>query len=471
MYPDASKNGLNILSESDIARLRSEFAGQVIPPGDPAYDAGRVLFYGGFENRRPAVIIRAASDQDVARAVSLARETGLPLAVRSGGHSPAGLSLIDGGILLDLKGLNNLHIDPEGCTAWAESGLTTGEYTSAAAEYGLATGFGDTGTVGIGGLTLGGGVGYLVRKYGLTIDNLLAADLVTADGQLLRVDSGNHPDLFWAIRGGGGNFGVVTRFLFRLQEVPSMLGGLLVLPATAETLAGFVDAASSAPEELSTIANVMVAPPMPFLPPELTGQLVILGILAYAGPVEEGEKALAPFRALAKPLADMVRPIRYTDLFMPEEGDYHPAAASRNLYVDRIGREEAERIIDNLQASDAPFRVAQVRVLGGAAARVPVEATAYPHRQAPIMVNLAAFYNGPEERAAREAWVEDFARSLNQGYLGSYVNFLGIEGEGRAQVAYPGPTWDRLVAVKRRYDPENLFRGNNNVPPDGAGPA
>ena len=190
MYPDASKNGLNILSESDIARLRSEFAGQVIPPGDPAYDAGRVLFYGGFENRRPAVIIRAASDQDVARAVSLARETGLPLAVRSGGHSPAGLSLIDGGILLDLKGLNNLHIDPEGRTAWAESGLTTGEYTSAAAEYGLATGFGDTGTVGIGGLTLGGGVGYLVRKYGLTIDNLLAADLVTADGQLLRVDPG-----------------------------------------------------------------------------------------------------------------------------------------------------------------------------------------------------------------------------------------------------------------------------------------
>ncbi|HPO59249.1 MAG TPA: FAD-binding oxidoreductase, partial [Anaerolineaceae bacterium] len=233
---------MNILSESDIARLRSEFAGQVIPPGDPAYDAGRVLFYGGFENRRPAVIIRAASDQDVARAVSLARETGLPLAVRSGGHSPAGLSLIDGGILLDLKGLNNLHIDPEGRTAWAESGLTTGEYTSAAAEYGLATGFGDTGTVGIGGLTLGGGVGYLVRKYGLTIDNLLAADLVTADGQLLRVDSGNHPDLFWAIRGGGGNFGVVTRFLFRLQEVPSMLGGLLVLAATAETLARIVDA-------------------------------------------------------------------------------------------------------------------------------------------------------------------------------------------------------------------------------------
>ena len=241
----------------------------MIAPEDAGYDKARTVFYGGID-RRPAVIIRVADTDEISRVVSLAHETGLELAIRSGGHSTAGHSVSDGGIVLDLSNLRELQIDIEGRTAWAETGLTAGEYTTAAAVHGLATGFGDTGSVGIGGLTLGGGVGYLVRKYGLTIDSLLAADVVTADGQLLRVDAETHPDLFWAIRGGGGNFGVATRFQFRMHRLDSVVGGLLVLPATPDVIASFIAEAESAPDELSTIANVMPAPPMPFLPQEFT---------------------------------------------------------------------------------------------------------------------------------------------------------------------------------------------------------
>src|ERR1041384_3739013 len=255
-----------------IAQLRTEFKDRVFAPGDAEYDKARTLFYGGMD-RHPAVIIRVKDVDDVVRVVKIARETGLPLAVRSGGHSVAGHSIADNGIVLDLSGMRDLQIDVDGQTAWAEAGLTAGAYTTAAAAHGLATGFGDTGSVGIGGLTTGGGVGYLVRKYGLTIDDLLAAEVVTADGQRLRVDADTNLDLFWAIRGGGGNFGVVTRFQFRLHKVDSVYGGMLFLPATADVIASFMSLAESAPEELSAIANVMPAPPMPFLPAEYHGKL------------------------------------------------------------------------------------------------------------------------------------------------------------------------------------------------------
>jgi FAD/FMN-containing dehydrogenase len=319
--------------------------------------------------------------------------------------------------------------------------------------------------VGIGGLTLGGGVGFLVRKFGLTIDDLLAAEVVTADGQLLRADGENHPDLFWAVRGGGGNFGVATRFQFRLHEIKKAVGGMLLLPATPEVIAGFIAAAEAAPEELSTIANVMPAPPMPFLPAEQHGQLVVFAIMVYAGELEAGERALAPFRSLAKPLADLLRPMSYSEIYQPEPEDYHPMAVAHTMFVNRIDRGVAETVVDYLQASDALIRVAQLRVLGGAMARVPVEETAFAHRQSRIMVNLAAFYSGPEDQAVRLAWVEDFAAALHQGDTGAYVNFLGDEGEARVRAAYPGSTWDRLRTIKTRYDPTNLFRLNQNIPP------
>jgi FAD/FMN-containing dehydrogenase len=447
-----------------IPELRAAFDGRVVAPGDAGYDQARSVFYGSVD-RRPAVIVRPADAAQVAQVVLLARETGMELAVRSGGHSLAGHGVSEGGIVLDLSGMRALDVDPGQRTAWAQTGLTAGEYTTAAHAHGLATGFGDTGSVGIGGLTLGGGVGFLVRKYGLTVDDLLAAEVVTADGQLLQVDEGSHPDLFWALRGGGGNFGVATRFKFRLHPVSTVVGGMLLLPATAEVVEGFVAAAAAAPEELSTIANVMPAPPMPFIPEERHGELVILAIMVHAGPIEDGEHAVAPFRALATPIADLVHPMPYPEIYPPDEEEYHPTAVGRTMFVDGIDRRVAETIVEHLQASDSPVRVAQLRVLGGAMARVPVEATAFAHRNSRIMVNLAAFYDGPEDRAVRDAWVGDFEAALRQGDDGAYVNFISEEGQDRVRRAYPGSTWDRLAEVKRRYDPTNLFHLNYNIPP------
>ncbi|MGH2683151.1 MAG: FAD-binding oxidoreductase [Actinomycetota bacterium] len=448
-----------------VSQLRAALGGRVIAPDDAGYDEARTIFYGGID-RRPAVIVRAVDASEVSHVVSLARETGLELAVRSGGHSPAGHSVSDGGIVLDLSDMRALEIDAEGRTAWAQTGLTAGEYTTAAGAHRLATGFGDTGSVGIGGITLAGGVGFLVRKHGLTIDSLLAADIVTADGQLLRVDAETNPDLFWAIRGGGGNFGVATRFQFRLREVDTIVGGRLILPATPDVIASFIAEAEAAPEELSTIANVMPAPPMPFVPEEHHGRLVIFAILAHAAGGEAGERAVAPFRALAEPIADMVRPMPYSEIYLPEEEGYHPTAVGRTMFVDTIDRGVAETIVEHLRASDATMKVAQLRVLGGAMARVPAHATAFAHRASRIMVNVAAFYEGPEDRAVREAWVSEFAAVLRQGDTGAYVGFLADEGEARIRQAYPGSTWDRLAAIKARYDPTNLYRLNQNIPPE-----
>src|SRR5215204_2460198 len=448
-----------------VPQLRATLKGQVIAPQDAGYDEARTVFYGGFD-RHPAAIVRVANPTDVSHVVALARESGLELAVRSGGHSLAGHGVSDGGIVLDLSDMKNLEIDVEGRTAWAETGLTAGEYTAATGAHGLATGFGDTGSVGIGGITLGGGVGYLVRKHGLTVDDLLAAEVVTADGELLRVDAESHPDLFWAIRGGGGNFGVATRFQFRLHEVDEIVGGMLILPATPEVIASFVTEAEAAPEELSTIANVMTAPPMPFLPAEVHGQLVIMAMLVYAGEeVEAGQRAVAPFRALAEPIVDMLKPMSYPEIYPPEDDDFHPTAVARTMFIDTIDSDVSQTILERLRASDAPMRVAQIRVLGGTMARVPAEATAFAHRSSRIMMNVAAFYESMEERAAREAWVNHFAAALRQGEGGAYVGFLGEEGENRVREAYPKSTWDRLAEIKRRYDPSNLFRLNQNIPP------
>ena len=454
-------------STISIPELRARLAGQVIAPEDAEYEQARQVFMPAFD-RRPAVIVRPVDAAEVAHVVSLARESGLELAVRSGGHSGAGHSVSEGGIVLDLSLLKGLEIDPDERVARAETGLTAGEVTSAAAEHGLGISFGDTGSVGIGGLTVGGGVGYMIRKHGLTIDHLLAADVVTADGRLLHADAEQHPDLFWALRGGGGNFGVATRFEYRLHPVDTVTGGMLILPATADTVASFISAAEAAPEELSTIANVMPAPPMPFVPEEHHGNLVVFAMLVHVGPREAGEEALAPFRALATPIVDMLRPMSYPEIYPPEDDEYRPLAAARTLFVDSVDRDVAELILGQLRASSAQMPVAQLRVLGGAMARVPVDATAFAHRSSRIMVNVAAVYATPDEAPVHEEWVTEFAAALRQSDHGAYVNFLGDEGEASVRAAYPGETWDRLASVKRRYDPGNLFRLNQNVPPAAA---
>lgn len=453
-----------------IDKLRTDITGRVIGPDDHEYDEARTPFYGGID-RRPAVIVRVADDADVVRVIALARESGLELAVRSGGHSIPGHSVSEGGIVLDLGDMRSIDVDRTDTTAWAEAGATAVEFANAASEHGLALGFGDTGSVGIGGITLGGGVGYLVRKYGLTIDDLLAADVVTADGEVRRVDAEQEPDLFWAIRGGGGNFGVATRFRYRLHELPTVVGGMMLLPATAETIAGFVAEAEAAPEELSTIANVTKAPPMPFLPEAAHGKLVIMALVCFAGEAEEGARVLAPFRALAEPLADMVRPIPYPEIYPPEEEGYHPTATAHTMFVESIGVPEAETILEHVQSSTAMMGVAQLRVLGGAVARVPNDATAYAHRDRKIMVNVAALYQQAAEAEQHVPWLRGFVDAMRQGDDAAYVNFLADEGDDRIRGAYPGRSWDRLREIKATYDPANLFHLNQNIPPAERGAA
>jgi FAD/FMN-containing dehydrogenase len=453
-------------SKDDVAAaLNRSLKGRVIAPGDDDYDAARTIFYGGID-RRPAAIARVAGTEDVAAVIRVARETGAELAVRSGGHSPAGHSTTEGGIVLDLSDMKALEIDVDGGAAWAETGLTAGEYTGITAAYGLATGFGDTGSVGIGGITLAGGVGYLVRKHGLTIDSLLGAQVVTAAGQILEIDETSHPDLFWAIRGGGGNVAVATRLRFRLHELPAVVGGMLMLPATGETIEGFLAEAGAAPDELSTIANVMPAPPMPFVPEQHHGKLVILGLIAHSGDADAGENALAPFRALAEPVVDMVRPMPYPEIYPPEEEGYHPVALGRTMFVDEMDASSVGTILERLQEpSTAMMGVTQIRLLGGAMARVPNDATAFAHRDRRFMVNVARVFASPHERPQHEDWVSSFGAELQRGPSGAYVGFLGDDGQARIREAYPHGAYDRLVEVKRRYDPDNVFRLNHNVDP------
>ncbi|MGW1777445.1 FAD-binding oxidoreductase [Streptomyces sp. NPDC002104] len=444
-----------------VPQLREAVSGQVLVPGDAGYEKARTVYLGGMD-QQPAAIVQPSDVADVARIVTFARDNDLPLAVKGGGHSM--FCLVDGGLVLDVSSLRGLDIDPQTRTAWADAGLTAGEYTNAAAEHGLVTGFGDTGSVGLGGIAVGGGVGYLVRKYGLTIDDLLAAEVVTADGEVRRVDAENEPDLFWAIRGGGGNFGVVTKLKFRLHELTTVLGGLLVLPGTAEVIAGFVAHAQEAPEELSTILNIMPAHILPFVPEEFHGTQVAMAMMVYAGEGEAAEKALAPFRALATPIADMIAPIPFTGVYPPED-DFHPVAAARNLFVDGFDADDAEVVLDRIGASTAMVPAVQVRVLGGAMARVSADATAFAHRDRAVMINVAAMYGDPSEAEVHTRWADELTTTLQKGVGGVYVNFLADDSTARIHEAYPEQTWNRLRAIKRVYDPANLFRVNNNIPP------
>ena len=449
--------------DSPLAGLETGLKGSVIDSTDPRYDHARRVFFTGFD-RRPAAIVRAAEASDVARVVTLARETGVELAVRSGGHSRAGHGTSDGGIVLDLSAMNAVDIDADGRAAWAQTGVKAGDYTRATGVRGLATGLGDTGSVGLGGITLGGGIGFLVRKHGLTIDDVLAAEVVTADGGHLDVDEHADPDLFWALRGGGGNFGVVTRLRLRLHRIDHVVGGMLVLPASTGVITGLIAAADAAPEELSVIANVLKAPPLPFIPPAQHGRPVVMAQMVYAGDAAAGQKAIAPVRALAAPLADMVRPIRYQEMYAGPEAPGPAYAAGTNLLVDGLSAHGAETILAHLETATAAVAAVQLRVLGGAMARVPDDATAFGHRRAKLMVNIAAMDGRVEERARHDAWAAGLAKALSGGNpTPAYVGFIGEEGEEGVRRAYPPATLARLAQVKRRYDPDNVFHRNVNV--------
>lgn len=453
--------------EDQIEMLGSMIRGSVIAPHHADYDAMRTVALAQFD-RRPTAIVRVANAADIAAVLNFAQATDLPVAVRSGGHSTSGFSCADGALVIDVRDLNRIEIDAEARTAWAGAGMTSGEVTRAVEQHGLIVGFGDSATVGIAGLTLGGGIGYLVRKHGLTIDSLLAVEIVTAAGDIIIADAHNHADLFWALRGGGGNFGVVTRFKYRLHPLPSFTGGPLVLPPTPEVIAGFAALADAAPNELSAIAMIMPLPPIPAIPAEAHGRLAFVAMMAYAGAPEAAQKALAPFRALATPLADMIAEGPYSSLYMLDPPpEMRAMVAIRSRFTDRFGIEEARALSAAAVSCTAPMSMSQIRVLGGAHAEVPADATAFGHRRSRFMVSFLAMYGGgPDVVAAQEHWVSDALNSVVPVGDGTYVNFIGASDSRNAvAAAYPAATFERLRWVKHRYDPENLFRLNTNIVP------
>jgi len=452
-------------SHSSLQALSKDLAGELIEPSQPSFDQPATAFYDEFNKRVPRAVARVADATDVARVIGFARETGLALAVRAGGHSALGHSSIGDGLLLDLSALRDVEVDLDGRTAWAGGGVLAGDYTKVTAEHGLVTGFGDTPTVGVSGLTLGGGVGFLHRKLGMTIDSLLAAEIVTADGEVRLIDSENDPDLFWAIRGGGGNFGVVTRLKFRLHPIDAVVGGMMILPATPGLVAEFVTASQEATDDLSVVAGVALAPPLPFLPEEVHGKLIVMGFMVHAGDADTAERELGRFRSLATPLVDAVEPMRYPAIYDDGEAPHPTAMSVRSVFSDALTVEDAGSAIDALTSSTADMSVLQIRVLGGAVARVSEDATAFGHRDRAMILNVAAAYEDAGRRPEHEAWVGDLSRRLAGGKPGAYLNFLGDDSPDAVRAAFHPETWERLVEVKTKYDQDNVFSSNHNIPP------
>jgi FAD/FMN-containing dehydrogenase len=453
----------------DLDAFAASITGDILRPDSPDYDVARQVNNTLFD-KRPLLIVRAADAADVARTVTLAADTGIELAIKSGGHSVAGHSNTDG-ILLDLSAMRGLHIDPERRLGWAQPGITAGEYTNAAAAHGLATPFGDTGSVGIAGLTLGGGIGFLVRKHGLAIDHLVAVEIVTAEGRIITASEAENADLFWAIRGGGGNFGVVTRFQYRLVPVGVTLSGALFLPLTRDVLRGLVPVAASAPEELSTISFVTaMTPPMPMVPEEHHFKPSVIVMFVHASDdIEAGQAALAPFRALATPLAEAVFPMPYPGIYeFTAEGGKRGNDVVRSVFLDALDDEAVDTILARMAAPSSPMAMTQIRVLGGAMARVPADSTAFAHRGANVLVALLTIFEDAAELPTHKAWTEAYFDELRPKATGVYSNFVADEGEARIRDAYPSATYARLAEVKRRYDPTNLFRMNQNIRPAGS---
>jgi FAD/FMN-containing dehydrogenase len=451
--------------DAEVRALAARVAGTVVVPGDAVYDEVRQLHDITYD-RRPQVIVRAASAADVAEGVRFARAQGLPLAVRSGGHNFAGYSMVDDGVTIDLSELKAIHIDPETRTARVQPGVTSGDLGPVANSFGLALTTGDAASVGIAGLTLGGGIGWMVRKHGLTIDHLLSAQVVTADGEVVRASAREHADLFWALRGGGGNFGIVTEFEFRLDEVGDIIGGAIVLPATPEVMRGFAAYAPTAPDGLTVISAVMHVPPLPFVPEADWGRLAFALLVCFDGTAEEADEALAPIRALATPIAEAIGPMPYPAIYnLTELASQRHAGKVRSAYLHELNDEVIETVIDAIDRAESPLNMVQIRPLGGAMSRVAAGETAFAHRDKEFLIAVIGISLDAADAPSLDAWVEAAWQKVAPYGDGVYVNFLVDEGDARIREAYPPATYERLVEVKRRYDPENVFRLNQNIRP------
>jgi FAD/FMN-containing dehydrogenase len=462
--------GSKTVGSGALDALRGQLRGALCMAGDPGYDEARTI-WNAMIDRRPAAIVRASTADDVVRAVRIANEQGIALAVRGGGHNIAGNAVCEGGLLLDLTPMKGVRVDPSARVARVEPGVTLGEMDRGTQAHGLAAPLGINSTTGVAGLTLGGGFGWLSRRYGLTIDNLAAAEVVTADGQRLRATESEHPDLFWALRGGGGNFGVVTLFEYRLHPVgPEVLSGLVVHPLSRarELFDEYRRLAAQAPEELSCWIVLRKAPPLPFLPPEVHGTEVMVLAVCHAGDLEQGRKAAAPFQRLGKPIADVIAPTP----FVGWQAAFDPllAPGARNYWKSHNFREISDGAVDALLDAVGRLPTPECEVfvgqLGGAVNRVPPDATAYPHRDVNFVVNVHTRWSDPSDDARCIGWARELFDALAPHATGGvYVNFMPEdEGQRVSKGAY-GSNYDRLTRVKARYDPENLFRLNQNIRP------
>jgi len=461
--------GMTTVPQRAIESFTAAFRGQLLRPGSPEYDGARGI-WNAMIDRRPALIARCATADDVVAAVRLAGAHDLLVAVRGGGHNIAGNAVCDGGLMIDLSAMNTVQVDAAKRTARVGPGATLGDVDRATQAHALATPTGINSTTGIAGLTLGGGFGWLSRSLGLTIDNLLSAEVVTADGALVRASAAENPDLFWGIRGGGGNFGVVTSFEFRLHPVgPEVLSGLIVHPldAAGDVLRFYREFLKTAPDEFACWCVLRKAPPLPFLPPEWHGREILVLAMCYSGAIADGERIARPLRSFGHPIADVVAPHPFTAWQAILDPLLTPGM--RNYWKSHDFLELSDGLIDVLtdharRLPDPQTEIAFAQ-LGGAVSRVPADATAYTHRDAQFVLNVHGRWADPAKDTACIAWARQLFQAATPFATGGvYVNFLTQEEQGRVPAAY-GSNYARLVALKKKYDPSNLFRVNQNIGP------
>jgi FAD/FMN-containing dehydrogenase len=458
------------LADGSVAELAEGVRGAVIRPGDSDYDAARAI-WNGAHDKHPALVVRCAGVADVMKAVEFARSEQLVVAVRGGAHSIPGFSSVDGGIVIDLSPMQGIQVDPVARTVRAQGGVLWSGIDHETQAFGLALTGGLVSTTGIGGFTLGGGIGWLMRKHGLTCDNLISADVVTADGRLVHASADENADLFWGLRGGGGNFGIVTSFEYSLHPVgPLVMGGPVIYPGELATdiLRFYREFCADAPDELTTLVSLATAPPAPFIPEEFHGKPVVIIPGVYAGSIEAGEKAMRPLRELGDPVADLMGPLPYVamqslldPLWGPGAHNYFKAGWLRGLDDRAI-----DTIVGYHRDISSPKSEIHVQHMGGAVARVPAGATAFGDRSAPFLLNIIASTFTADGYDDAVQWAKDFHGAMDPALTGgTYVNFLSDEGDDRVHAAYGADTYERLVALKRTYDPTNLFRLNQNVRP------
>ncbi|WP_293697338.1 FAD-binding oxidoreductase [uncultured Agrococcus sp.] len=451
---------------------RTGMSGRFHTPGTAQYEKSAKLVFDG-SDRLPAVTVRPRSAEEVSRLVQAARELDWRIAVRGGGHGFARHALAAGSLVLDMRELDTVSIDPARRIGAAGGGVLAGEYTRAAWQHGLATGFGDSPDVGVAGLTLGGGIGFLSRRDGLTIDSLHSAEIVLADGRIVTASeeenaTGDHRDLFWALRGGGGNFGVVTRLEFELRPTAPVTGGIMAFEPTPENLERAVSAVLEAPDELSVMMSLMPAPPMPAIPAALHGELLMIVLPCWSGSSDRAERMLAPLRRLG-PVAEQIAWAPYPSLLQGPPPFPEPTLpASRSGFADTVDRQWAERAIDAVRTAPTASTI-QIRPMGGAIARVPSAETAFAHRERAVMAFAGALTPDPGLLADAHAWLDTTTASL--GLTGRYVNFMSVDTEDDVAGAYPGRTMERLRRIKGDYDPANTFSSNHNILPARAEPS